>query len=159
APITDEAGSLAGSVLAFRERDLSQENKAAETLQKSTTRLRQALRLEAIGRKASGLAHDLNNLLTVMLSHIAFAQSSTVLPAQVREALSAGEKAGQQAANLIGQLLGLGRVGAAHLAPLDLNDAIYDTFDMLRRSIGPGITISLDLAKNLGSVRADATQI
>jgi PAS domain S-box-containing protein len=121
--------------------------------------LRMAQKMEAIGRLSGGIAHDFNNLLGVIIGY------SRVL----KRALGAGnalcehaleiEKAGERAASLTKQLLAFSRQQVLTPAILDLNTLASDMQGMLPRLLGEDIQVSLELDPELGSVKADQSQI
>lgn len=100
-------------------------------------KLRQAQKMEALGRLAGGVAHDFNNLLTVIRMNAELLPLSTPSNRQVheQEILLATERA----AKLIRQLLATGRKQRMHRTALDLNVLAERTMSLLRRSLGPGI--------------------
>jgi len=121
--------------------------------------LRMAQKMEAIGRLSGGIAHDFNNLLGVIIGY------SRVL----KKALGAGnalcehaleiEKAGERAASLTKQLLAFSRQQVLTPAILDLNALTSDMEGMLPRLLGEDVKVSLELDPELGSVKADQSQI
>src|SRR5258708_775273 len=120
--------------------------------------LRQAQKLEALGRLAGGVAHDFNNMLNVILGY-----ASLVLPrlpdVELRSKLQEIVKAGERAASLTRQLLAFSRKQILQGKVLDLNAVIGDTGKMLGRLIGEDIELAMVLRKELGRVMADAGQI
>jgi two-component system cell cycle sensor histidine kinase/response regulator CckA len=122
-------------------------------------KLRQAQKMEAVGRLAGGVAHDFNNLLTVIGAHSAFLLES-LEPGDTRyEDADAIQKATNRAAALTRQLLAFSRKQILKPTSLALNDIIGETREMLRRLLGEDIEILTDLASDLGCVIADASQI
>ncbi|HWP43006.1 MAG TPA: ATP-binding protein, partial [Blastocatellia bacterium] len=121
--------------------------------------LRQAQKMEAIGRLAGGVAHDFNNLLTAILG---FSQlllqrvgDDEISRREVEEVI----KAGQRAAALTGQLLAFSRRQVMQVRALDMNCVVADLEKMLRRLIGEDIELRTSLAPNLARVNADPGQI
>jgi two-component system, cell cycle sensor histidine kinase and response regulator CckA len=122
--------------------------------------LRQAQKMEAIGRLAGGVAHDFNNLLTVIIGH------STLLlegnghdPQETRADLQQIRLAGERAAALTRQLLAFSRQQMFELQVLNLNDVLGETIQMLTRLIGEDIELLTNLAPELAHVRADVHQV
>jgi PAS domain S-box-containing protein len=121
--------------------------------------LRQAQKMEAVGRLAGGVAHDFNNLLTIILGY-----SDLVL-----EKLSAGDgmrppveeikKAAERAASLTRQLLAFSRKQMLQPHIVDLNSLLANVDEMLRRMIGEDIELVTHLPDGLGRVKADPGQI
>ena len=121
--------------------------------------LRQALKMEAIGRLAGGVAHDFNNLLTVILGHSEMMMKD--LDAQHAAQFSAREihHAGERAAQLTGQLLAFSRKQVLAPETLNLNDLVGDMEKMARRLIREDIELSLALAPDLRPVKVDPGQM
>lgn len=121
--------------------------------------LQQAQRMEAIGRLAGGLAHDFNNMMTVVsgYSDILLARLSPQDPlyANLREI----KKAGDHASQLTRQLLAFSRRQVLKPRVLDLNLVIRDMDQMLGRLIVEEIQVALALAPGLWRVMADPAQI
>jgi PAS domain S-box-containing protein len=122
-------------------------------------RLRQSQKLEAVGRLAGGIAHDFNNLLTTIkgLAEMLLAEHGAVprLGDDLQEIL----KAGDRATALTGQLLAFSRRQVVQPQVLDPNASIRDMAAMLERLIGSDISLTLDLADDIHSVRADPGQV
>ena len=106
--------------------------------------LRQAQKMDAIGQLAGGVAHDFNNLLTVIRSSAELALSDLAEGEPVREDLSAILAASDRAAALTRQLLAFSRKQMMSVMPMDVNDVIEHTGDMLRRLLGRGIVLKLE---------------
>jgi len=127
-------------------------------LEESRHQLRQAQKMEAIGRLAGGIAHDFNNLLTIIRGY-----SRLLLdrgPAQeFRGGLERIDDAADRAASLTSQLLAFSRRQVLQPKVFNLNALIHDLEKMLRRVISEDIEMRTILAPDLGSVRADRTQI
>ena len=121
--------------------------------------LRQAQRMEAIGSLAGGVAHDFNNLVTIMQGCVAVALESIGPDLPARAALLEIEKAAERAALLTGQLLAFSRKAPLALRVLDLNDSVRRSTSLLRRIIGEDIRISIELCGEPLRVRADPGQI
>jgi PAS domain S-box-containing protein len=118
--------------------------------------LRHAQKMDAVGRLAGGIAHDFNNLLTVIngYSSLALARATQVdglLARRVEQVLAAG----QRAAALTSQLLAFSRQQVLQTRVVDLNAAVADVEGMLRRVIGPRISIETSLHPHLHDVKAD----
>lgn len=122
--------------------------------------LRQAQRLEAIGRLAGGVAHDFNNLLTVMLSCCHLLESA-VSPENARacSALRDLNHAAMRASELSSQLLAFSRRQLLRPSRLCLNEVVSGMEGLLRRSLGTSITMDLMLKDGLPQVRADPGQV
>jgi two-component system, cell cycle sensor histidine kinase and response regulator CckA len=120
--------------------------------------LRQSQKMEAIGQLAGGVAHDFNNLLGVILGMTEILSETSDLK-KTRKGLAEIRKAGQRAANLTRQLLAFGRKQLLEPKILDLNDAIAEMTNMLRRLVGENILIGSCLGSALWRVRVDPGQV
>src|SRR5258707_1705907 len=120
---------------------------------------RQSQKMEAIGRLAGGIAHDCNNLLTVILGYCDLASNRPSIASDFRKELKEIRKAGERATVLVGQLLAFSRKQVLQPRVLDLNEVIIGTHKMLRRVIGEDILLSSITRPGLGHVLADAGQI
>jgi PAS domain S-box-containing protein len=121
--------------------------------------LRQAQKMEAVGRLAGGIAHDFNNLLTAIIGYSDVLLSRRKPEDPSAEELKAIQKAGESAAALTRQLLAFSRKQVLDLRPTALNDLVSHMEDMLRRVIGPEITLETGLDPDLWTVRADGNQV
>jgi two-component system, cell cycle sensor histidine kinase and response regulator CckA len=121
--------------------------------------LRQAQKMESIGRLAGGVAHDFNNLLTVISGRIEFLVGAPNLTNEQEVDLHEISKAQERAADLTRQLLAFSRKQLLHPQVVDLNSALDDVAPMLRRLIGEDIHVDLVHGEMLGRVMADPGQV
>jgi diguanylate cyclase (GGDEF)-like protein/PAS domain S-box-containing protein len=121
-------------------------------------RLRQAQKLEAIGRLAGGLAHDFNNLLTVVQGN-AHLLHDEVASDTARDYVAQISLAAERGATLVRQMLAFGRRQVLQPSILNLNALVENTRSMLSRLIGENIALEVDLDPDIGLIRADASQI
>ena len=120
--------------------------------------LRQAQKMEAVGRLAGGIAHDFNNLLTAISGYSEFLIGGTSDP-KLRRYAEEIKRASDRAAGLTGQLLAFSRRQVLQPRILDLNATVGDMDMMLRRLIGEDVELVTMLGTELAPVRADPTQI
>ncbi len=143
--------------------DISGLREARAALARSEEQLRQAAKMEAVGRLAGGVAHDFNNLLTSVIGHADLALARTRLGAGTREDITDDlleiRAAGDRAAALTQQLLAFSRKQVLEVRVVDLNAIITGIARMLRRTIGEDIELVIRLVPDLGPVRADPTQM
>jgi PAS domain S-box-containing protein len=149
-PILDERGNITG-FLALQ-RDVT----ARKVLE---DQLRQAQKMEAIGRLAGGVAHDFNNLLTIINGYAQLIQEQLEPANPLRPKVEEINKAGDRAAALTRQLLAFARRQVLAPQVLSLNDVLAGTERMLRRLIGEDIGMVFAPGKELGLVKADPGQI
>jgi len=121
--------------------------------------LRQAQKMEAVGKLAGGIAHDFNNLLTAILGFAALAEEEQRPNTPIHEWIVQIRRSGEQAASLTRQLLAFGRRQTLQPVNLDLNQVVDDIQKMLRRLIGENIELMVQLEPNLEVVRADRSQV
>jgi two-component system cell cycle sensor histidine kinase/response regulator CckA len=121
--------------------------------------LAQAQRLEAIGRLAGGVAHDFNNMMTVVMGTAEVLLNRVAPGDPMRADLADIVGAAERAALVTRQLLAFGR--RQRLAPLliDLSTHVENMNRVLQRVLGEDVELELDLARPLGVVRVDAGQI
>jgi PAS domain S-box-containing protein len=121
--------------------------------------LRQAQKMEAVGKLAGGIAHDFNNLLMVIQSYTEMLQDS--LPAHDRLRRNTQEimKASDRAASLTRQMLAYSRKQILSPVVLDLNTVVDETAKMLKRLIGEDIDFRVSAAKSLWATKADPDQV
>jgi signal transduction histidine kinase/CheY-like chemotaxis protein len=119
--------------------------------------LREASKLEAVGRLAGGIAHDFNNLLTVINGCAELiAEQTTRDGGKLSELTDDIRKAGERAASLTGQLLTFSRKREVMISAVNLNDAVAEAVRLLDRVLGENIRIETTLAADLPAVRGEA---
>jgi len=140
--------------------DVTERKRAEEERDALEKHLSQVQRVESIGRLAGGVAHDFNNLLVVILGHAELLLNRPVAadPA-VGDSLREIRKAGERAGKLTRQLLAFGRKQVLAIKTIDLNSVILEFEGILSRLIGEDIDVSTHLAPDLGSVKADPSQV
>jgi nitrogen-specific signal transduction histidine kinase/ActR/RegA family two-component response regulator len=116
-------------------------------------------KLEAIGRLSGGVAHDFNNLLGVILGYCEELQKHIPSDDPYREAVDEIQNAGKRAASLTQQLLAFSRKQVLEPQVLDLNTIVDEAGKMLERLIGEDISLEIVLAGQIGTVKADRSQI
>lgn len=117
-----------------------------------------AQKLESIGRLAGGVAHDLNNQLTVVIGHTALLRSRLESPSDRADLASISEAAGR-AARLTTELLTFARRRPSHPVVLDLNTLLADTVPMLAHLVEGGVVVELRPYRPLWGVWADRSQL
>jgi two-component system NtrC family sensor kinase len=117
--------------------------------------LRRAQKMEAFGQLAGGVAHDFNNVLTVIQGNAAALNDPSISAVERLALADEILQAADRAARLTRQLLLFSRKKPAQLRPLDLNAVVADTADMLRRLIGEHISLETRFAPGGAPVRAD----
>jgi two-component system, cell cycle sensor histidine kinase and response regulator CckA len=123
------------------------------------SQLRQAQKLESVGRLAGGVAHDFNNLLTVISGYSGFILDASRPGDPVYPYAQEIKKAGEHAAGLTKQLLAFSRKQVIEPRRLDVNTIVADAKRMLHRLIGEDIELTTTLDPLLPQVMADPDQI
>lgn len=121
--------------------------------------LRQAQKMEAVGRLAGGIAHDFNNLLTVISGYSAIQLERTTLSDPTHHEAEQIKGAADRAAGLTRQLLAFSRQQVMNPRPVNLNDIVRSLDKMLRRFIGEDIQVLTVLDPDLGTVKVDPGQV
>lgn len=116
-------------------------------------------KMEATGRIAAAVAHDFNNVLTIVAGQCEILLGLDRIPQEVVSGLLVMEDAVDRARELIGQLLVFSRKNKLHLRTMDLNAYIRQSESMLRLLLGKQVELKLDLAAALLPLFADPTQI
>jgi PAS domain S-box-containing protein len=149
-PIRTRDHRLTGYVVLLR--DVTERRQLEE-------QLRQAQKMEAVGKLAGGVAHDFNNQLTAIIGFASLASDELPASSPVQGSLAQIQRSADQAASLTRQLLAFGRRQLLQPEVLDLGEVIALVLPMLRRLIGEDITVITELLPDLPSVRADRTQL
>ena len=152
-PIRDAGGKIIGVSKIARDRS------EAIRAQHLEDQLRQAQKLEAVGRLAGGVAHDFNNLLMVISSYTEMLQEQLAPEDRQYKNTQQVLKAAQRAASLTQQMLAFSRKQVLSPEVLDLNTVVEDTSKMLKRLIGEDIELICHPSKDLWRVTADPSQI
>jgi signal transduction histidine kinase len=132
--------------------DVTERRRAAELLV-------QAERMEAIARVAGGVAHEVNNMMTVITGFSGFLEGSLTAGDQRAEDVAEIRRAADRAAGITRQLLAYSRQQLLQPTPLDLNALITRNMPVLARLLGPEILVALEQADDLARVRADQAQL
>jgi PAS domain S-box-containing protein len=147
-PLVEE-GACIGAVVVVR--DISEQRELEE-------RLRQAQKLEAVGKLAGGIAHDFNNLLTAITGHSELALVR-LQGDPVSEHVTEIKRAADRASALTQQLLAFSRKQVLQPRVLDVNAVVVDVESLLRRLIGEDISLQRRLDMSVAPVRADLSQL
>lgn len=150
-----EAVRMAGVV-----RDVTERKRAEETTRQKELQLRHAQKMEAIGELASGVAHDINNLLTVIFGSIAIAKLECPNMQTLWDTLDRADEAAQQAAGVTKGLLAFARETAAEKKVINLCSTLDGTTRLLKRMLPAAVELVVE--KPAGEpihVLADATHV
>jgi signal transduction histidine kinase/PAS domain-containing protein/ActR/RegA family two-component response regulator len=127
--------------------------------QRLELQLRQAQKLEAIGQLAGGVAHDFNNILTVILGRTDEVARDGRLPADLREAIAEISQNADRATALTRQLLAFSRRQSIQVHDVDMNAVVGNLTRMLNRILGEDVSVQLHYAHRPAHVRADSGMI
>lgn len=121
--------------------------------------LRQAVKMEAVGRLAGGIAHDFNNLLTVILGHCNLLLGRITVDDPAYPRLTEIHAAGERAASLTQQILAFSRKQVLQPKVVNLARTLQDLDRMLRRVLGEDVQVDTAVAEELGQVKVDPNQV
>src|SRR5213596_2099841 len=121
--------------------------------------LRQAQKMEAVGRLAGGIAHDFNNILTAITGYADLLLEDLAATDPRRQDADEIHKAADRAAGLTRQLLAFSRQQVLQPTVLEVNKLVSDLEKMLRRLLGEDVELSTRLAPTTGRVKADPGQL
>ncbi|MEW6708871.1 MAG: PAS domain S-box protein [Candidatus Riflebacteria bacterium] len=121
--------------------------------------LRQAQKMETVGRLAGGVAHDFNNMLSVINGYAEFALEQIEPSSPVKKYLGEIIKATNRSIDLTRQLLAFARKQTIYPQVVSLNERVEDMLKMLRHLIGEGIRLAWLPATGLWPIRIDPTQV
>jgi PAS domain S-box-containing protein len=157
-PIFADDGSHIG--FAKITRDFTEKKLADEELQTTQEALAQSQKLQALGELTGGVAHDFNNLMTVIAGASDFLLKHPDLPLEKRQRyLQAIVETTDRATSLTNHLLAFGRRQSLKPAVLDLNVRLDAFAEMIGRMLGSPIQVRLDLQANHALVEVDPTQL
>ncbi len=126
-------------------------------------RIQDVQTLDAVGRLAGGLAHDLNNMLAIIQLHSALVAQESALPASVREEIGKIVQAVDRASHLVRQLLTFGARHARHrvapAAPVDVGACVRSALSLFGRLLGSDVAVTCDVEPDLPLVQATETAI
>ncbi len=139
--------------------DLTDRKQAEDARRQLEEQLRQSQKMEAIGRLSGGVAHDFNNMLTVILGNVMLMELAPTVPPDFEESIRAIKDAAKRAANFTRQLLAFSRKQPMQPSAIDLNQVVREMTDVLQRLVGEPVRIAIELAPAPVPIRADATMI
>ncbi len=156
-PIRDEGGALVG--FAKITRDITERRKAQEELEEARAALFQSQKLQALGELTGGVAHDFNNLMTVIRGSAELLTRPGLSEEKRARYLKAILDTADRASTLTSHLLAFGRRQALKPEVADLNLRLDAFAEMLGRTLGGQFEVRLDLAAPLPPVEVDLAQL
>jgi two-component system NtrC family sensor kinase len=146
------------SLMALRRTQRLQEE--IERREATEQALRQAQKMEAVGRLSGGIAHDFNNMLTIILGNIDISlQRLGDANPRIERALKAARTGSERAATLVQRLLAFSRQHPLEVKAVDTNRLVQEMSEMLRRTLGETVAIETVLAGGLWRVATDPNQL
>jgi PAS domain S-box-containing protein len=150
--LRDGDGELHGFVNITR--DMTERRQADEL----RDQLRQAQKMEALGQLTGGIAHDFNNLLAVIVGNLELL-GDRVIDDDGKRMIDQALRNAERGADLTRRLLAFGRQQQLRPTRFDINDLINSMLDMLRRTLGSGVSIQPALELDVYMVEADPNQL
>jgi PAS domain S-box-containing protein len=155
--VVTEHNQRPASLLFFR--DITAARRAEEEQVRLEEQLRQAQKMESVGRLAGGVAHDFNNYLTVINGYCEMLLNGPESSPEIRDGLEEIRAAGGRAASITQQLLAFSHKQIATPRVLALNQVVMDSELLLRRLVGENVEIVFRLDVHSGNVMADPLQL
>jgi two-component system cell cycle sensor histidine kinase/response regulator CckA len=140
-------------------RDITERRHALEALRLRDEQLRQAQKMEAVGRLAGGIAHDFSNVLTVITAASERLYDRVGERRDARVDIESILRNSERAASLTRQLLAFSRQQTLTAQPLDLGQLVRRAGRLLKRLIGEDIVLALDFPNEVLAIEADPTQV
>ncbi|HYZ64733.1 MAG TPA: PAS domain-containing protein [Acetobacteraceae bacterium] len=140
-------------------RDVTAEKQATAELAATQEQLRQAQKMEAVGQLTGGIAHDFNNLLGAVVGSFDLIRRRAEDADRVRRFAEAGLQAAERGAKLTGQLLAFSRAQRLELKPLVVAELVAGMRDLLTRTLGPMVRLTLLLDEDRVPILSDPTQL
>jgi PAS domain S-box-containing protein len=153
-----DSGCETGGIIIYIE-DITDRKRTEQEMRALEQQLRQAQKMEAVGKLAGGIAHDFNNLLMVIQSYTEILQQGLPTRAPLRKNTQEIMKATDRAVRLTRQMLAFSRKQVLSPVVLDLNAVVDETAKMLRRLIGEDIELRVSAVESLWAVEADSDQV
>ncbi len=142
-------------------RDITEEKAAEAELANAQEALRQAQKMEAIGQLTGGIAHDFNNLLTGITGSLELLQTRLAQGrlGEVERFMAAAQGSARRAAGLTQRLLAFSRRQTLDPKPTDVNKLIAGLEELIRRTVGPAISVEVVGAVGLWGTKIDPSQL
>jgi PAS domain S-box-containing protein len=156
-PIRDHSGSLIG--FAKITRDITERVAAEAELRQTREALFQAQKMEAIGQLTGGIAHDFNNLLMAILSSLELAKKRLPDDPKLARFIENAVQGANRGASLTQRMLAFARRQTLNAAPVSVPTLVSGIKDLIRRALGPTIEVTIDIARDVDPIMADANQL
>ena len=156
-PVRDAQGRVVG--LLGLVRDITEKKQSESENENLQAQLRQAQKMEAVGRLAGGVAHDYNNMLSVILGYSEMLLETFDPQDDAHAATAEIQKAARRSTDITRQLLAFARQQTIAPKVLDLNDTVQGMLKMMRRLIGEDIDLAWMPGASLWPVKMDPSQV
>lgn len=156
-PVKDMKGNVIASLVSFS--DITDQKAAEKEREKLQNQLMQSQKMESVGRLAGGVAHDFNNMLSIILGNAELILEDLAPDSPFKSNMKEIYKAAERSANLTRQLLAFARKQTVAPKVLDINEELEKMLSMLNRLIGEDITLNWHPGKNLKPIKIDPSQI
>ena len=113
-------------------------------------------RMESVGTFAGGLAHDVNNILAVIVGHVDILRASAPPSLALQDSLDAIEKAAETGRQWTSQLLTFAKGGSSERQPVDINEMVRGTLRLAAGALGPDVAVATELEPNLPAAFAES---
>ncbi len=157
APVRDAQGNIVG--MCGVSRDITEQVRLEDEKAQLEKQVRQAQKMESVGRLAGGVAHDFNNLLSVILGYTELVAMDLPEESESCKKIGFVRDAALRARDLTRQLLAFSRKQALEMKQVNLNQVVSGFEKLLQRLIGEDINLELSLAENPLPVMADTAQL
>lgn len=149
-PFLDEKGDVTGHL--WIQSDVTNRRNLEE-------QVLQAQKMESLGTLASGVAHDFNNILSIILGHLTILERYKDDPNRFATSVATVSKAAWRGAALVGQMLTFARKSDVEVRPIDVNESVREIEKLFRETFPKTVVLETDLAAKLPLVDADSTQV
>ena len=149
-PIREPSGDVSRIIVSIH--DVTEQKRAEE-------QLRQAQKMDAVGRLTGGLAHDFNNLLTAVIGNLEMALTRTSDQPRLARFLGGALAAAERGASLTQRLLAFARKQHLRPEPVDVGALVLGLAELLDRTLGPTIRLSIAPDPDLWAARIDPNQL
>jgi signal transduction histidine kinase/ligand-binding sensor domain-containing protein len=141
------------------QQEIAERKRAEQALRESQNMVFRQERLAAVGQLAAGVAHEFNNILTVIQGHTALLLENPNLSTDDTQSLMDISTSVERSARLTQQMLAFSRKQVMQRQPMDINESLRQITRMLDRALGENITFRCDFAPTLPLINADASMI
>ena len=155
--IRNEKGVITDYLCAFN--DITSRKRTEEERLVLRTKLLEAQKMESIGTLAAGVAHDFNNILSIIMGYVSLLSSNVDDRVKIEKSLAVIMQAAQRGADLVQQILTFARRKDAIFTPFEINPMIKDLVKMLTVTFPKTIQITTDLGIDVQLINGDASQI